>query len=168
MLASYGIVRICRAMRLNLEPRNLSRSAAGVCTSRPGRESPAEDFLEDFEESLGEMVIVRRWIVVSLHRLRRVGKGNFCGRLCKSSEFRYPSTRTSSPADFADSQNVEGSPSVTITEVSQDGGTEYALRAGETVLVKHGLWRLERPYNRRSVRGAERSYYLIVSTPLAE
>ncbi|KAH3884531.1 hypothetical protein DPMN_008513 [Dreissena polymorpha] len=30
------------------------------------------------------------------------------GRLCKSSEYRHPSTRTSSPADFAESQNLAG------------------------------------------------------------
>ncbi|KAH3803299.1 hypothetical protein DPMN_157003 [Dreissena polymorpha] len=36
--------------------------------------------------------------------------GNYCGRLCKSSEYR-PSNRTSALADFADSQNLERSPS---------------------------------------------------------
>ncbi|KAH3770780.1 hypothetical protein DPMN_172073 [Dreissena polymorpha] len=55
------------------------------------------------------MVIVRRSIVISLHRLKWVGYGNFLGRLCKSGGYRHPSTRTSSPADFADSKNLEGS-----------------------------------------------------------
>ncbi|KAH3869845.1 hypothetical protein DPMN_033016 [Dreissena polymorpha] len=55
------------------------------------------------------MVIVRRWIVLSLHRLRRVGYGNCRERLCQTSENRHPSTRTSFPADFADSQNLEES-----------------------------------------------------------
>ncbi|KAH3889359.1 hypothetical protein DPMN_013413 [Dreissena polymorpha] len=51
----------------------------------------------DSEESPSGMVIVRMRIVVSLHRLRR------------SSEYRHPSTRTFSPSDFTESQNLEGS-----------------------------------------------------------
>ncbi|KAH3893551.1 hypothetical protein DPMN_017699 [Dreissena polymorpha] len=50
------------------------------------------------------MVSVRRWIVVSLHRQRWVGLGNFCRPLSCSSEYRHPSSRTSSPDDFADSK----------------------------------------------------------------
>ncbi|KAH3778039.1 hypothetical protein DPMN_179492 [Dreissena polymorpha] len=88
------------------------------------------------------MIIVRRWIVVSLHRQRKVGYGNFCRRLCKSSEYRHPSTRTSFPADFADSQNLEGSPSemvivrrwivVSLHSLSRDGRWQRRGRGWRT------------------------------------
>ncbi|KAH3872315.1 hypothetical protein DPMN_035530 [Dreissena polymorpha] len=43
-----------------------TRSAAGACTSQPGRESPTLDLLEDFsEESASGMLIVRSCIAVS-------------------------------------------------------------------------------------------------------
>ncbi|KAH3823006.1 hypothetical protein DPMN_124801 [Dreissena polymorpha] len=54
-------------------------------------------------------------------------------------------------------------------EVSKDDGTQYAKRAGETVLVVRvvSLWRLDRPYKQRSAREAGRRSSLIISTRFA-
>ncbi|KAH3713151.1 hypothetical protein DPMN_072937 [Dreissena polymorpha] len=56
--------------------------------------------------------------------MRRFGYENFRGRLCKSSRYRHPSIRTSSPADFADSQNIGFLTSQERDERSGDGNLE--------------------------------------------
>ncbi|KAH3822633.1 hypothetical protein DPMN_124422 [Dreissena polymorpha] len=61
-----------------------------ACTSRPEKETITEDLLEDFSE-VAEPNANGRWA-----GLKKVGKGNFCGWLCKSSEYRILSSRTSS------------------------------------------------------------------------
>ncbi|KAH3716333.1 hypothetical protein DPMN_059054 [Dreissena polymorpha] len=100
------------------------------CTSRPGRESPAEDFHEALsKESPSGMVIVRRWI-------------DRIGELQRAALFiqRVPSSVEPDvfPADIADSQNLKGPQSgMWFTTMLEEGREKRRLqhtgRTGKTL-----------------------------------
>ncbi|KAH3827154.1 hypothetical protein DPMN_129083 [Dreissena polymorpha] len=69
------------------------------------------------------MVTVRRWIVVSLHRRKWDGSSGGCN---------VEDGRVDPWADIQ--ARISRDCSLKVMEVSQDGGTQYAQPAGETVL----------------------------------
>ncbi|KAH3708887.1 hypothetical protein DPMN_068346 [Dreissena polymorpha] len=103
------------------------------------------------------MVIVRRWIVISLHRRKRDGSSGD-GSV---EDWRADRGQRYNPG-------FRGVGPIKIMEVSQDGDTQYAQRAGETVLgFGSTAFGLVGHTSGRAREERKKCLFSIVSTPFA-
>ncbi|KAH3752734.1 hypothetical protein DPMN_187360 [Dreissena polymorpha] len=102
------------------------------------------------------MVVVRWWIVVSLHRRKRDG-GSGGGSVEDGWSGPWPDIQTgiSKGWPYADNGRVPG--------------RWYLVRSAcwgnRSRVWFDGVWRLDRPYNHHSARGAERRSFLLSALP---